>query len=580
MATRSILDLYSPLHENEIRYLALLPGKFSDPIDCRLIQGRDLPADVTYEALSYQWGPNSPEYSIAVNGVRTKIRVNLRNALRRLRKKGEQRLLWVNAICINQDDIPERNAQVSIMSTIFGRAEEVLVWVGEEYHDSRWLFKTISEYERISECGGSFWGELEKISLNTLWDMREALHRFFGRTYWRRVWIIQEVLSASRLSFYCGSEVLPWKAFQLAILPQGPETGEITRFPGADRHITVEFSIGSTGSKDRRGVSDLARLLSLCSLCGSECSDVRDHIYGLISVSEDIRPDDITIDYSKHPSRLYFDVMQACVFPIVTGSPYLQLKKPGVDINNFNNQVQSLLGNPLWDPISMSICVPSNAGCGAILEEFMARRLKVKLNKGLRISGVESIITVTGEMKFQDFRYKKSELLKCTLNEYQIEVIENMRQEFHRNAFLGLGHRKISKEVDEDGEKSYIAYAAEMDKASELWETPTNGSCQIIQLENGAFGLAPSHVQEGDRIFPCLELGDVYLVFRGWDEAQYDSPNFTLIGRATKLDNWLLIGRAMKSYAWGPYPIMSDAVAPVEGVDWDVDLTTLLLLIR
>jgi len=77
-----------------------------------------------------------------------------------------------------------------------------------------------------------------------------------------------------------------------------------------------------------------------------------------------------------------------------------------------------------------------------------------------------------------------------------------------------------------------------MKKTSELWETPTDGNCRIFQLENGAVGLASSHVQQGDRIFNCPELGDLYLVFRGWDEAQHDAPNFILIGRAMQLEDW------------------------------------------
>jgi hypothetical protein len=81
MATRSAPDLYSPLYADEIRYLALLPGEFSDPIDCCLIQGHDLQTDVTYEALSYEWGPPDPEHLIAINGVRMPIRENLRECL-------------------------------------------------------------------------------------------------------------------------------------------------------------------------------------------------------------------------------------------------------------------------------------------------------------------------------------------------------------------------------------------------------------------------------------------------------------------------------------------------------------------
>ena len=55
---------------------------------------------------------------------------------------------WIDTICINQDDIPERNAQVSIMSTIYMKADEVIAWLGEEDGDSLLLFGTIFEHKK------------------------------------------------------------------------------------------------------------------------------------------------------------------------------------------------------------------------------------------------------------------------------------------------------------------------------------------------------------------------------------------------------------------------------------------------
>jgi hypothetical protein len=78
--------IYSPLR-NEIRYQALLSGKFHNPIKWRPVQGRELPGRISYKTLSYEWGPPEPEHSITVNGVSTQIRESFRNALRRPQRR-------------------------------------------------------------------------------------------------------------------------------------------------------------------------------------------------------------------------------------------------------------------------------------------------------------------------------------------------------------------------------------------------------------------------------------------------------------------------------------------------------------
>ena len=62
-----------------------------------------------------------------------KITKNLSNALVSLRRPYESRLLWVDALCINQDDVEERSQQVSIMGRIYKEARMVLVYLGEEW---------------------------------------------------------------------------------------------------------------------------------------------------------------------------------------------------------------------------------------------------------------------------------------------------------------------------------------------------------------------------------------------------------------------------------------------------------------
>jgi hypothetical protein len=83
-----------------------------------------------YEALSYTWGDPNDLEDIIINGLKIKVRANLYSALRHLRTK-EPRVLWADAICIDQGNFQERTYQVGLMDYIYTRASCVLVWLGE-----------------------------------------------------------------------------------------------------------------------------------------------------------------------------------------------------------------------------------------------------------------------------------------------------------------------------------------------------------------------------------------------------------------------------------------------------------------
>jgi Heterokaryon incompatibility protein (HET) len=95
-----------------------------------------LPVVPTYEALSYTWGDHSVTALIQVNGIELQITLNLFRALQRLRKGRKKRVLWVDALCIDQSNLAERSEQVPRMRSIYQRAERVVVWLGDATEDS------------------------------------------------------------------------------------------------------------------------------------------------------------------------------------------------------------------------------------------------------------------------------------------------------------------------------------------------------------------------------------------------------------------------------------------------------------
>lgn len=128
---------YSPLANGFIRLLLLRPDRQKDAlIRCSLFDSPILASRESshlYEALSYAWGPPkvSP-YLINIDGRELPVTRSLHVALSRLRDTLIERVIWADAICINQDDPQERAMQVQSMALIYTKASRVVVWLGEE----------------------------------------------------------------------------------------------------------------------------------------------------------------------------------------------------------------------------------------------------------------------------------------------------------------------------------------------------------------------------------------------------------------------------------------------------------------
>ncbi|PVH77983.1 HET-domain-containing protein [Cadophora sp. DSE1049] len=122
--------IYLPLSDaDEIRLLFLQPRTSGEAVACN-IKHVKRSRKPHYEALSYMWGPDDI-MNIEINGRDTEVRQNLWQALYYLRYDNAPRILWVDAISINQGDVKERNHQVEMMGQIYARAWRVVVWLGE-----------------------------------------------------------------------------------------------------------------------------------------------------------------------------------------------------------------------------------------------------------------------------------------------------------------------------------------------------------------------------------------------------------------------------------------------------------------
>lgn len=171
--------------------IELLPGVDASPIQCNIVE-TSLADPPDYEALSYCWGNPEMKTSILLQNKAFKITVNLFDALWCLRKENQKRLLWVDAICIDQTNIRERNHQVRLMRDIYKNACRTLIWLGRETEEIRrglalvpiWV-RAYQEKWTLRDC---MWWEPDLcLTLPCLWAILE-------NPYFARVWVVQEVV--------------------------------------------------------------------------------------------------------------------------------------------------------------------------------------------------------------------------------------------------------------------------------------------------------------------------------------------------------------------------------------------------
>lgn len=133
---------YKPLsHDDETRLLHLGPGSGDEIIKVTLHPVR-LSEKPLYETISYCWGNAEDTREVHCEGQLIHVTISLFTAFKRLRKRDAVRILWADAVCINQADIAEKNRQVQLMSRIYAQPSSIRIWLGDD----------TSGLENLHEC--------------------------------------------------------------------------------------------------------------------------------------------------------------------------------------------------------------------------------------------------------------------------------------------------------------------------------------------------------------------------------------------------------------------------------------------
>lgn len=289
---------YTFLPGSEIRILELHPAeRMEDELVISLTRSPRAFSRGFYDAVSYAWGSDSQMERVviydSISDSRTdfNVRKTVTTMLRHLRYQQESRRLWIDSICIDQNNLPEKSVQVTRMGDVYINSSITLVWLGPTVQDSSEGRQFRSLLHRIVE--GS---PVPSDDLKALRQYREDGQAFMELPWFRRRWIIQEAVLSPRVVMILGVD-------QVKFVDVMKEIGDF--WIGArklsnsiDQAVQTIYTIQRLCRPSRDEISFLQLLLNLHA---AQCVDDRDRLYAL----NNLNPDPISIDYSQPPEEIY-----------------------------------------------------------------------------------------------------------------------------------------------------------------------------------------------------------------------------------------------------------------------------------
>ncbi|KAH8769593.1 ankyrin repeat-containing domain protein, partial [Hyaloscypha sp. PMI_1271] len=301
------------------RLARLLAGSSTD-IQCEIFQAWfDQPEDIMpYEALSYTWGDTVKTDKIKVNACEFDVTQNLYLALQYLRLENEDRILWIDGLCIDQMNDKEKGHQVQQMGNIYRQAERVVIWLGPADYDTDFLMDSMKQLEKESinysrnnwrsltqawrDIRSNVQPKLRNIPPDVEFRQRNGLESLFQRPWFSRVWILQEVANARRAIVVCGVKSVSARTF--AIVPS-----LIGVAPPPHCQSILDIMPGPLREESWWSQNQDLRTL-LLKFGKTTASDPRDNIYALLGLSSDACDSDLLrADYSKSVQEVIKDVV-------------------------------------------------------------------------------------------------------------------------------------------------------------------------------------------------------------------------------------------------------------------------------
>ena len=301
--------------EHEIRVVEILPELTNGFISCQL---RHTALKSDYTCLSYTWGSSQKPHQILINGRAFFVGTNLHHFLHVANRTRSRIAIWIDAICINQDDLRERNHQVEMMGQIYRGAKQVLVWLGSGSGKCEDLLHLIGQEDAL--ISGCLPCSKARLKINGLrshnTDRTEhffkALNDICSLAYWKRTWTVQEFLVAQDIRLMYGSAEADIGLFEIFLTEWTK-----SEYEHPSQHMKAIESSGGFKvyclerlrfQQSRHARVSLSSLLYL--FYDSQCADQQDRIYAMLSLAK--RGEAFQIDYREPTIELLFRTLCFC----------------------------------------------------------------------------------------------------------------------------------------------------------------------------------------------------------------------------------------------------------------------------
>ena len=294
---------YEPLiAEDAVRLVVLDPARVEEaPLSCSIIQKLRSIQPADYSAVSYAWG--APEFSrnleVRCDSDTSYLRItpNVDALLRHFRTHSQPQYLWIDSLCLNQDDEIEKAQQILAMGQIYTQAKQVFIWLGRGDHMTPKLFAFFRKASRLPDMEQLKMAKriaffMRKFGHNDFYTLFEALVAFFDRPWFSRRWVIQEACLAREATVFCGSCTI-----SLPLLASAA-----TRFQSLDMSsypVKMATIMGKVTTK--RSMLEL-----LWNFHEAGCLEPKDRIVAFLGLVPD--EDRFRLDYTVHWTELYKQV--------------------------------------------------------------------------------------------------------------------------------------------------------------------------------------------------------------------------------------------------------------------------------
>jgi len=424
------------LSDRTFRLLRLLPAlNEAAPLQCEC-RPFDIDNAPPYEALSYVWGAPTPSADISCNGQRVEIGLSLSQALKRLRLEEADRIIWADAICINQADEAEKSHQVPMMGSIYSLAKRVVVWLGEgdaqqsrmAFDASRAIVDACHDYcQRHDIIPDRFTdhGEVDLPQIMASDHILSSLEDLYDRPWFHRIWCIQEIRLAADALVIWGDDEISWSALATSARWLFDQDAPDETGTHKDGHNPALLWIESRNAVMMSEKTTYQLLDALKDFCDYESSDSRDKVYGLVNiVSPRSEVEALDINYEKTVDQVFADTVLSIikVYSRLTAFGYImhEVDYDGPSVRDHENPGDDEEGiiyrswAPQWEsglvyqPIGIPESIYSWSACGEHEQTITVGSCSVPellCLKGVAYSKVTEIEEIMGFGNLSDPKY-------------------------------------------------------------------------------------------------------------------------------------------------------------------------------